>query len=337
MKEVDNILGKLFYDYDSMNRLVRKYGGNFENLTEYHNQTEQKLKNLINGAERYAELNKEKENLLAKIDEVQKVLTEERKLASQNLSAKLQQELQTLGMPNAKMEIAFDKITERYSRTGVDKVEFMFSSNLGFELKPLNKVVSGGEMSRVMLAYKIVVSAVDNIHTIVFDEIEKADPEVLKVLLTALDEGIADDGRGNTLSFRGSVIIFTSNLGCNNSNKNVGSLVMAKATNEETMTANIKEALKDYFKPEFIGRIDHFIVFKALSKENVLDILKLRLKELQASNSNYASLKVSEDELKTLVDKSNVKDVGARCIPNVLKKYLLSKLTKSVKSLKEDR
>ncbi|MCQ2555896.1 MAG: DNA repair protein RecN, partial [Clostridia bacterium] len=62
--------------------------------------------------------------------------------------------------------------TERYSRTGVDKVEFMFSSNLGFELKPLNKVVSGGEMSRVMLAYKIVVSAVDNIHTIVFDEID---------------------------------------------------------------------------------------------------------------------------------------------------------------------
>ncbi len=157
---------------DLIKSLFRKYGGNFENLTEYHNQTEQKLQNLINGAERYAELSKEKENLLAKIDEVQIVLTKERKLASQNLSAKLQQELQTLGMPNAKMEIAFDKITERYSRTGVDKVEFMFSSNLGFELKPLNKVVSGGEMSRVMLAYKIVVSAVDNIHTIVFDEID---------------------------------------------------------------------------------------------------------------------------------------------------------------------
>ena len=51
-------------------------------------------------------------------------------------------------------------------------MEFMFSSNLGFELKPLNKVVSGGEMSRVMLAYKIVVSSVDDIHTIIFDEID---------------------------------------------------------------------------------------------------------------------------------------------------------------------
>ncbi|MCQ2795786.1 MAG: AAA family ATPase [Bacilli bacterium] len=172
---------------------------------------------------------------------------------------------------------------------------------------------------------------------IVFDEIEKADPDVMKTLLVALDEGIADDGRGNTLSFRGSVIIFTSNLGCNDSNKNIGSLVMSTAINDETAAANIKEALKSYFKPEFIGRIDHFIVFKALSKENVLDILKLRLKELQASNSNYASLKVSEDELKALVDKSNVKEVGARCIPNVLKKYLLSKLTKSFDGLKEDR
>ena len=85
---------------------------------------------------------------------------------------KMQQELVTLGMPNAKIDIEFSRISERYSSIGIDRVEYMFSSNLGFELKPLNKVVSGGEMSRVMLAYKIVVSSVDDIHTIVFDEID---------------------------------------------------------------------------------------------------------------------------------------------------------------------
>ena len=77
-----------------------------------------------------------------------------------------------LGMPNAKIDILFSRISEDFSQTGFDRVEFMFSSNLGFELKPLNKVVSGGEMSRVMLAYKIVVSTVDDIGTIVFDEID---------------------------------------------------------------------------------------------------------------------------------------------------------------------
>ena len=84
----------------------------------------------------------------------------------------MQKELQILGMPNAKMDIEFSRIDEDFSSTGFDRVEYMFSSNLGFELKPLNKVVSGGEMSRVMLAYKIVVSKIDNIQTIIFDEID---------------------------------------------------------------------------------------------------------------------------------------------------------------------
>ena len=75
-----------------------------------------------------------------------------RKSSAEKLKIALENELKTLGMPNAKIDIQFEKIAERYSSTGFDKVEFMFSANIGFELKPLNKVVSGGEMSRVMLA-----------------------------------------------------------------------------------------------------------------------------------------------------------------------------------------
>lgn len=157
---------------DQLKSLFRKYGGSYESLMKYYEEISVKLDNLINGAEKYKQLTLEKENLLDKIDLIQAKLSDERKKAANVLKEKMQQELITLGMPNAKMDIEFTRINERYSSTGIDRVEYMFSSNLGFELKPLNKVVSGGEMSRVMLAYKIVVSSVDDIHTIVFDEID---------------------------------------------------------------------------------------------------------------------------------------------------------------------
>ena len=157
---------------DQLKSLFRKYGGSYESLFNYYNEISIKLDNLINGAERYNQLTIEKENLLDKIDIIQAKLSRKRMEASKILKQQMQEELKTLGMPNAKMDIEFSRIQDRFSTTGIDRVEFMFSSNLGFELKPLNKVVSGGEMSRVMLAYKIVVSSVDNIHTIVFDEID---------------------------------------------------------------------------------------------------------------------------------------------------------------------
>lgn len=157
---------------DLLKTLFRKYGGDYESLISYYDEISTKLDNLLNGAEKYKKLTLEKEDLLDEIDIIQRKLSEERKASAIILKEKMQQELVTLGMPNARMDIEFSKIDDRYSLTGVDRVEYMFSSNLGFELKPLNKVVSGGEMSRVMLAYKIVVSSVDDIHTIVFDEID---------------------------------------------------------------------------------------------------------------------------------------------------------------------
>ena len=157
---------------DYIKTLYRKYGGSYEKLMEYYDDVATKLNNLINSAERYSELQEKKKALLEKIDVVQDHLSDIRKKSAKELEQKMQKELQTLGMPAARIEIAFSKIDDRYSYTGYDRVEFMFSANLGFELKPLNKVVSGGEMSRVMLAYKIVVSSVDEIQTIVFDEID---------------------------------------------------------------------------------------------------------------------------------------------------------------------
>ncbi len=157
---------------DFLKMLFRKYGGNYENLIKYYNDISSKLDNLIGSTEKYEKLLTQKEILLEKINFIQEKISAERKIGAKKLGEQMEKELKTLGMPNAKMEIYFDKIDEPFSLLGQDRVEFMFSANLGFELKPLNKVVSGGEMSRVMLAYKILISTIDDIHTIVFDEID---------------------------------------------------------------------------------------------------------------------------------------------------------------------
>ena len=173
----NNIFDQDRFDYidgriDFIKSLFRKYGGNYDAMMKYYNDITKKLDNLINGQERYLQLNAEKEKVLNEISAIQEKLTAIRKKSAKGLIEKLQTELRTLGMPNARVDVEFTKIMEPYSYMGADRVEFMFSSNLGFELKPLNKVVSGGEMSRVVLAYKIVVSDVDDIQTIIFDEID---------------------------------------------------------------------------------------------------------------------------------------------------------------------
>ena len=157
---------------DFIKTMFRKYGGDYAAMQNYYNQICEKLDTLTNSAEKYAKLTAKKQALLEQIDAIQQKLHSIRTKAAEELSTKMGQELKFLGMPNAKMNVQFLRTTEPYTYSGFDKVEFMFSANLGFEPKPLNKVVSGGEMSRVMLAYKIVVGEVDDISTIVFDEVD---------------------------------------------------------------------------------------------------------------------------------------------------------------------
>lgn len=173
----NNVFDQDRYDFldnrlDFLKGLFRKYGGSYESTIEYYQTISEKLDNLLNSAEKYQQLNARRDALLLEIDDIQDQLTDSRKKSAKDLISKLQSELRSLGMPNARVDVEFSRIPERYSYNGADRVEFMFSSNLGFELKPLNKVVSGGEMSRVVLAYKIVVSVVDEIQTIIFDEID---------------------------------------------------------------------------------------------------------------------------------------------------------------------
>ncbi len=157
---------------DFIKDLFRKYGGDYDKVLGYYDEISNKLDNLINSECKHRELLQQQEKTLEEITSIQNQITHIRTKNSIEFASKIQQEISLLGMPNAVVKIALSKRSESYTRKGQDWVEFMFSANIGFECKPLAKVASGGELSRFMLAYKIVVADLDEIGTLIFDEID---------------------------------------------------------------------------------------------------------------------------------------------------------------------
>jgi ATP-dependent Clp protease ATP-binding subunit ClpC len=115
---------------------------------------------------------------------------------------------------------------------------------------------------------------------ILFDEIEKAHPEVFNILLQVLDNGRLTDTKGRTVNFRNTVIILTSNIGSQYIDK-MEKIGFASDKNEKVLYENTKEkvleALKDHFRPEFLNRLDDIIVFDILSKEAIAEIVKIQI------------------------------------------------------------
>lgn len=157
---------------DFIKDLFRKYGGDYDKMVQYYDDVSAKLDNLINSEARHKELLQKQEKLLSNIINIQNDITKIRTRNAVDFADKIKKEIMLLGMPNAEMKINLSKRSEQYTRKGQDFVEFMFSANIGFECKPLAKVASGGELSRFMLAYKIVVADLDEIATLIFDEID---------------------------------------------------------------------------------------------------------------------------------------------------------------------
>jgi len=154
-----------------INKLKRKYGKTVQEIIEYRQIISEELNTLLNCEE---EIN----NIRAQIritEEVLKkhcdTLTVERKKISSMLENLITEELNELNMSNVSFKIKIDKF-KNFTRNGIDKIEFLISTNPGESLKPLSKIVSGGEMSRIMLAFKSILAEVDNIETLVFDEID---------------------------------------------------------------------------------------------------------------------------------------------------------------------
>lgn len=157
---------------DYIKDLFRKYGGDYDALVKYYDDISIKLDNLINSEAKHKLLMDRQSELLSEIHNIQNQITQIRAKNATNFAGKIQNEISLLGMPSASVQIKLDRRAEDYTRKGQDFVEFMFSANIGFDCKPLAKIASGGELSRFMLAYKIVVADLDEISTLIFDEID---------------------------------------------------------------------------------------------------------------------------------------------------------------------
>lgn len=155
---------------DLLRRLVLKYGGDEEKTLEYLKDSKEKLSNIVNSDKRINELSIELENATERLIFKAHILTELRKKAAQNFESAVTDVLKYLDMPNVVFKVSFNK--GRYTKNGCDEIEFFINTNAGESVKPLHKIASGGELSRVMLAIKSVLSEKDLIDTLIFDEID---------------------------------------------------------------------------------------------------------------------------------------------------------------------
>lgn len=161
---------------DQIGGLKRKYGDSVEEMLAYLAQVEQELERLEHSQELIAQLQERERTLGLEAEELARALTRARTEAAERLGARVARELTDLGMPNARFVVAVEGPAEPSYRTvtarGWDRVEFRFSPNPGEPVKPLARIVSGGEMSRIMLALKVILARVDGIPTLVFDEVD---------------------------------------------------------------------------------------------------------------------------------------------------------------------
>ncbi len=157
---------------------------------------------------------------------------------------------------------------------------------------------------------------------ILFDEIEKAHPDVFNVLLQVLDDGRITDGQGRTVDFRNTVLIMTSNI---------GSQYILNEENAEQREAKVTEALRGHFRPEFINRIDEIIIFDRLHREELTTIVDLQLTRVRQRLARQGlALAVSESAKEFIGDKGYDPVYGARPLKRVIQHLLLDPLSLDV-------
>lgn len=167
---------------------------------------------------------------------------------------------------------------------------------------------------------------------VLFDEIEKAHPDVFNVLLQVLDDGILTDNKGRTVNFKNTIIIMTSNMG--------SSLIHEKfdgvSESEYEQTAEkaeyeVMELLKQTIRPEFLNRIDETVLFLPLTKQNIREIVSLQIKGLQNRLSNQGiNLVVKDEALDWIAEAGYDPFFGARPVKRVIQKQVMNELSKAL-------
>jgi len=165
---------------------------------------------------------------------------------------------------------------------------------------------------------------------LLFDEIEKAHPDVWNALLQILDDGRMTDGQGNVVDFRNTVLIMTSNLGTEFVRKSgsLGFIPRAEDNEEREAHAKIEKALKSTFRPEFLNRIDEIVIFSPLTLEQMEQIVDLQMKEIRERLSDFGvQVELTEQARQWLAKTGYDPDFGARPLRRALQKYLESPLS----------
>lgn len=178
--ELSALLGKLDadpkrYDYlnqrnDELRKIKRKYGPELSDVFDTLEKSKAELEQLIGSEESLAELNQQKAELLTVVSKKAKLLSDLRKQAGKKFVEQVTSELEFLNMP--KVKIVVDQKPGKLTVNGMDSIEFLISANVGEQPKPIAKIASGGELSRIMLALKNVIADKDSIGTLIFDEID---------------------------------------------------------------------------------------------------------------------------------------------------------------------
>ena len=155
---------------DEIFRLKRKYGGSVEAMFAYYNKAKNELDGIEFSEERLEKLNKEYAVLKKAVEEKASVLTQKRLDAAKSFEHAVMNELSYLNMPNVRFSVNFEHTD--YFESGCDNIEFYIATNAGEPLKPLAKIASGGELSRIMLSIKNVLADKDEVGTLIFDEVD---------------------------------------------------------------------------------------------------------------------------------------------------------------------
>jgi ATP-dependent Clp protease ATP-binding subunit ClpB len=165
---------------------------------------------------------------------------------------------------------------------------------------------------------------------ILFDEMEKAHPDVFNILLQLLDDGRLTDSKGNTVNFRNTVCIFTSNVGSQSILDLQGS---SEARDQEIMKERVIQAMRDSFKPEFLNRIDEFVIFNSLSKANLRGIVALETKRLENRLSErQINMKLTDRALDYLADAGFDPVYGARPLKRAIQRELETVVARGILS-----
>ena len=155
---------------DQLYRLKKKYGATVEDMMAYLEKCRQELDQIAFADDTLAQLQKHREKALKEALAAARELSQQRKAAAQSLEKQILTELQELNMGSIRFQVAFAE--KKLDASGMDEVRFLMSANVGEELRPIQKIASGGELARIMLAMKNVFSQQEKLGTMVFDEVD---------------------------------------------------------------------------------------------------------------------------------------------------------------------